>query len=65
MTFTATIYVGFRVGRSAERPVRIYSIEEAKIIIQNFVDAVGLCVTVTPTRFMYTNGGEDGIAGEL
>ena len=30
--------------------------------LQEYCDKVGLCVTVTPTRFVYTNGVEDGVA---
>lgn len=59
-TFTATIFVGFRVGRSAETPKRIHSLDEARRIVQRYVDAVGLCVTVTPTEYVYTKGGEPG-----
>lgn len=29
--------------------------------VQRYVDSVGLCVTVTPTTFHYTNGAEPGV----
>lgn len=61
-SFTATIYVGFRVGRSAEPAKTVHEIDEAKAVIQAYVDRVGLCVSVTQTEFIYTNGREHGIA---
>ena len=61
-TYTATIYVGTRVGRSAEPAKAIHSISEIEDVCQRFCDAVGLCVTVTPTRFIYKAGNEDGAA---
>lgn len=57
-TFTATIYVGFRHRPTGEVIDRAAVIEA----IQKYVDAVGLCVTVTDTQYVYTNGGEPGIA---
>jgi hypothetical protein len=57
-TYTATIYVGFKDRETGE----VQSIQNARRVIQEYVDAVGLCVTVTPTEFVYTNGGEPGIA---
>jgi hypothetical protein len=59
-TFTATIYVGFRVGRSGHEPERVFTLDEAKAIAQQYVNEVGLCVTVTPTEYVYTKGGEPG-----
>lgn len=59
-TYTATIYVGLRVGRSAEPAKIVHSLADASRICQEYVDAAGLCVTVTPTTFIYTNGGEPG-----
>jgi hypothetical protein len=55
-TYTAFIYVGFR-----ERDSGIgHTLIEAESICQEFCDKIGLCVTVTPTKFIYTNGREDG-----
>ena len=57
-TFTATIYIGFK-----ERDTGVvHSIEECWVICQEFVNNVGLCVTVTPTEYIYTNGNEPGAA---
>lgn len=57
-TFTATIYVGFK-NRSTGS---VHPIETAMSVIQGYVDDVGLCVTVTPTTYVYTEGNEPGIA---
>jgi len=33
----------------------------AKMACREFCDKEGLCVTVTPTSYVYTNGEEDGV----
>jgi hypothetical protein len=56
-TYTATIYVGLRnlsTGLLVPEP-------DALAIVQNYVNSVGLCVSVTPTRFVYTSGSEPGL----
>ncbi len=60
-TFTASIPVGFRVGRSGQPATRVHSIDEAMEVCQAYCDEVGLCVTVTPTTFIYTKGREPGV----
>ena len=55
-TFTAEIAVGFHERDSGKD----HSITEAIAICQKYCDEVGLCVTVTGTRYVYTNGGEYG-----
>ena len=65
-TFRATVYVGFSVGRTAER-TRRFSLDQVLPTIQKFVDGVepgspGGCVTVTETLFVYKGGCEPGIA---
>lgn len=57
-TFTAIVYVGLKVHETGV----IFDIDVATKVIQAFVDSVGLCVTVTPTTFIYTNGHEPGIS---
>ncbi len=55
-TFTASVYVGFKdrdTGRSG-------SLDQARKWLQAHVNDVGLCVTLTPTEFIYTDGGEPG-----
>lgn len=39
-----------------------HTLEEAIKIAQAYVDAVGLCVTITPTTFVYKLGVEEGVA---
>ncbi len=38
------------------------SISQARNICQTYCNNVGLCVTITPTEFIYTNGSEPGCA---
>jgi ferredoxin len=60
-TFTATIYVGFRSVRTDAPTFTLHTIDEARAICQAYCNAVGLCVTLTPTEFVYTDGGEPGV----
>jgi hypothetical protein len=55
-TFRAQIWVGFKVRQTGE----LHTIEEACKIAQDYCDKVGLCVTATPTKYIYTDGNEDG-----
>lgn len=57
-TFTATIYVGTRERYTEE----IRSVEMAYEWLQTYANNGGICVTVTPTRFIYKNGSEPGLA---
>jgi hypothetical protein len=59
-TFTATIYVGFREGRSVDQSPRMHTLDEARAVAQAYCNEVGLCVTLTPTEYIYTAGGEPG-----
>ena len=55
-TFTAQIAVGFKnIDTGVE-----YSPRRAKEICQDYCDEVGLCVTITETEFIYTDGSERG-----
>jgi len=58
-TFTATIYVGMHkndgpFGYDAD-------MKDAVQFLQMYCDVVGLCVTIKPTKFIYTGGYENGI----
>ena len=55
-TYRAEIYCGLRPGyKGIQFPISfIYK------ICQNYCNEIGLCVTVTPTKFIYHNGSEDG-----
>jgi hypothetical protein len=61
-TFRAEVYVGLREGYDG--PV-VHSLEEVEYWCQEYVDRVGLCVNVTPCKFVYTGGGEPGARIEL
>jgi hypothetical protein len=61
-TFTATIYVGLRVGRSTDTAPRFHTIDEVRDVCQRYCDEIGLCVTVTPTEYIYKGGNEVGAA---
>ena len=46
-------------------PVTIYmagDIAKARGVCRRFCDDIGLCVTLTPTEYIYTNGQEAGFA---
>lgn len=60
-TFTATIYVGL-YERIDELNFRSHLPQEVERICQEYCDAIGLCVTITRTHFIYTGGNEPGCA---
>jgi len=66
-TFTAKIALGFREGYTD----RVHTLEEAYKIAQEYCNKIGLCVTVTPTKFIYSqsvatpHGFDDGCFVEL
>jgi hypothetical protein len=53
--YKADIWLGLRVGYTEE----VYEIQVVYDICQDFV-AKGLCVTLSPTEFIYTAGNEPG-----
>lgn len=55
-TFTAMIYVGTREKYSGE----VRSVQMAREWLQKHVTDEPLCVTLTKTEFIYTNGSEPG-----
>ena len=60
-TFTAHIYVGQRVSYSDT----ILPLELAENYLHQYVDKVGCCVTITPTKFIYSSNRLSApIAGE-
>ena len=58
LSFTVTIYVGFKELDTGV----MHTVTEARQICQDYCDEVGLCVTVTPTAYIYTDGNEPGVA---
>lgn len=55
-TWWANIYVGLRVASSKV----VYDVGDARAICAEYCKC-GLCVTVTPTTFVYTGGDEPGV----
>jgi len=55
-SFEAKIFVGLRAGYTD----KIHDLSEAEEICQKFVNDVSLCVTVTPTTYIYKDGKEPG-----
>lgn len=64
--FWANIYVGLKEtprytpSDSHERLPVIHSIDELRAVCQAYCDKLGFCVTLTPTEYIYTKGGEPG-----
>ena len=56
-TFTATIYCGLRNRDTG----CVHPVSYARELLQKYTDAVGLCVTLTETEYIYTRGSEKGI----
>lgn len=55
-TYQATISLGLREQYTDKH----HTVDEVIEICQDYCDRIGLCVTVTPTYFIYTEGREDG-----
>lgn len=55
-TFTATIYVGRKLHDTGE----VLPEQLGRDVCQEYVNRVGLCVTFTPTDYIYKDGGELG-----
>lgn len=53
-----------RVERCASYPVSIFiagDVREAEMACLAYCDEVGMCVTVTPTNYVYTGGYQTGV----
>jgi len=59
-TIEAKIYCGLKSNSNSLKGYE-YSPKIAKTICQEYVDEVGLCVSLTETTFIYTEGEEPGI----
>jgi hypothetical protein len=51
-----SIFVGLKEGYTGPP----HTLDEVKRICQGYCDDIGLCVTVTPTEFIYRGGNEPG-----
>lgn len=56
-TFTATIYVGMLDTKTKNVNS---DLEPARNLLKEYCNKVGLCVTLTPTEFIYVDGNEPG-----
>jgi hypothetical protein len=68
-TYTATIYVGLQPTPKGVPWPAAKTIHDVRSVCRAFVnervprpDLPGGCVTITPTEFVYGNGGEPGVA---
>jgi len=50
------VWVGLREGYDGA----LHALSEVETVVQGYVDAEGLCCSVTPTTFAYTGGHEPG-----
>lgn len=55
-TFTANIFLGLKEGYEG----KANNIEDVYSVCEEYCNTIGLCVTVSPTRFIYSDGYEDG-----
>lgn len=53
------IYCGLK--NTFEQKIGTYSLTDVHEIVQEYVNKLGECVTITPTNFVYTNGNEPGV----
>lgn len=61
-TFTASIYVGYKPNYDI-KSASFFEAQNslARDLVRDYCNDVGLCVTFTPTEFIYTNGNEPGV----
>ena len=53
-----------RIETTSSYPVSIFiagNYTHASMCARTYCDAVGHCVTITPTKYLYTGGEEDGV----
>jgi len=56
-TTTVKIYLGLREGHTD----KVHNLDEVKDFLQDYVNKSGLCITISPTSFIYRGGREEGI----
>lgn len=60
-SFESKIFVGFKEFTNIERTEYIeHTLKECEDICQEYCNDVGLCVSVTTTKYIYTKGNECG-----
>lgn len=55
-SFNVQIWCGLRESYTD----KIHTLEETEHICENFVNDIKECITITPTKFKYVGGSEDG-----
>lgn len=58
-SITTNIFVGLREAYSDT----IQTLDAARDILHNYCDSKGLCVSLTPTEFIYTSSADKNIDG--
>jgi len=61
MKIEDTIFANIYVGLKEQYDGKIHSMDEVEKICQNYVDEAGLAVTLTKTKYIYTDGNELGV----
>jgi len=56
LTYTAQIWVGLKDKDNNN----LHIIDEARSLLQHYVDEYSYCVTLTKTNFFYKDGNEEG-----
>jgi hypothetical protein len=56
-TLYANIYIGLKEGYDGPE----HTIEEVYLAVQEYCNEFSFAVTVTPTKYIYKNGNEDGV----
>lgn len=56
-TYYANIFLGLKVRATGWKHL-VWEVEDT---CQEYVNKIGLCVTVTPTEYIYTDGNEPGV----
>src|ERR1700675_2138708 len=56
-TYNATIHVGLKNRDDG----KVVSFEDAEKFIQDWVDKISYCVSVTQTKYLYKGGNEPGL----
>lgn len=56
-SYNIQIWCGLKIHNTGY----IYSLLDVESFIQKHADELGECVTITPTKFIYTKGNENGV----
>lgn len=59
-TFWATIFVGLKNVKTG----KVHTVDRVRYLCSEYVNEVGLCVTLTETEYIYSSDHGEGYAGE-